>query len=142
MSNLAALNFSEKLYQSLAVGLSLDEALTFARVSIAETEHSYYECDWSRFMAYMPTESAVLFPRSDTSAIRRRQQKVRTERAQTIEGLAKAIDKMDRYTSGHSDRVATYATYLARCSTLFAQTMLVLRLEILVANEFGARLPL
>ena len=32
---------------------------------------------------------------------------------QTIEGLAKAIDKMDRYTSGHSDRVAFYATYLA-----------------------------
>jgi response regulator RpfG family c-di-GMP phosphodiesterase len=33
---------------------------------------------------------------------------------QTIEGLAKAIDKMDRYTSGHSDRVALYATFLAR----------------------------
>ena len=33
---------------------------------------------------------------------------------QTIEGLAKAIDKMDRYTSGHSDRVATYAVHLAR----------------------------
>jgi response regulator RpfG family c-di-GMP phosphodiesterase len=32
---------------------------------------------------------------------------------QTIEGLAKAIDKMDRYTAGHSDRVATYAVYLA-----------------------------
>jgi response regulator RpfG family c-di-GMP phosphodiesterase len=32
---------------------------------------------------------------------------------QTIHGLAKAIDKMDRYTSGHSDRVAVYATYLA-----------------------------
>jgi response regulator RpfG family c-di-GMP phosphodiesterase len=32
---------------------------------------------------------------------------------QTIHGLAKAIDKMDRYTAGHSDRVATYATYLA-----------------------------
>jgi response regulator RpfG family c-di-GMP phosphodiesterase len=32
---------------------------------------------------------------------------------QTIQGLAKAIDKMDRYTAGHSDRVATYATYLA-----------------------------
>jgi HD-GYP domain-containing protein (c-di-GMP phosphodiesterase class II) len=28
---------------------------------------------------------------------------------QTIEGLAKAIDKMDRYTAGHSDRVAAYA---------------------------------
>jgi response regulator RpfG family c-di-GMP phosphodiesterase len=33
---------------------------------------------------------------------------------QTIEGLAKAIDKMDRYTSGHSDRVALYATFLAK----------------------------
>jgi response regulator RpfG family c-di-GMP phosphodiesterase len=32
---------------------------------------------------------------------------------QTIQGLANAIDKMDRYTSGHSDRVATYAVYLA-----------------------------
>ncbi|HOT11112.1 MAG TPA: response regulator [Polyangiaceae bacterium] len=32
---------------------------------------------------------------------------------QTIHGLAKAIDKMDRYTSGHSDRVALYATFLA-----------------------------
>jgi len=32
---------------------------------------------------------------------------------QTIHGLAKAIDKMDRYTAGHSDRVAMYATYLA-----------------------------
>ena len=32
---------------------------------------------------------------------------------QTIRGLAKAIDKMDRYTAGHSERVAVYATYLA-----------------------------
>jgi HD-GYP domain-containing protein (c-di-GMP phosphodiesterase class II) len=33
---------------------------------------------------------------------------------QTIQGLASAIDKMDRYTAGHSDRVATYAMYLAQ----------------------------
>jgi response regulator RpfG family c-di-GMP phosphodiesterase len=32
---------------------------------------------------------------------------------QTIQGLAKAIDKMDRYTAGPSERVALYATYLA-----------------------------
>jgi response regulator RpfG family c-di-GMP phosphodiesterase len=32
---------------------------------------------------------------------------------QTIEGLARAIDKMDRYTAGHSERVAIYAMYLA-----------------------------
>jgi response regulator RpfG family c-di-GMP phosphodiesterase len=34
--------------------------------------------------------------------------------SQTIHGLAKAIDKMDRYTAGHSDRVAMYAMHLGQ----------------------------
>jgi HD-GYP domain-containing protein (c-di-GMP phosphodiesterase class II) len=33
---------------------------------------------------------------------------------QTIRGLANAIDKMDRYTSGHSERVAMYSQLLAQ----------------------------
>ncbi len=33
---------------------------------------------------------------------------------QTIQGLARTIDKMDRYTAGHSDRVAYYAQILAK----------------------------
>ncbi len=32
---------------------------------------------------------------------------------QTIQGLARALDRLDRYPSGHSDRVAMYATMLA-----------------------------
>jgi HD-GYP domain-containing protein (c-di-GMP phosphodiesterase class II) len=46
---------------------------------------------------------------------------------QTIQGLAKAIDKMDRYTSGHSDRVAVYATYLAVLLRLPADVVEVVR---------------
>src|SRR6185436_16027439 len=92
VSNIAALNFAEKLYQSLAVGLSLDEALTFARLWVVESPRSYYDCDWGRFMAYMPTESAVLFPRFEQSAIRRQQRTVRAERAQTIERHAERLD--------------------------------------------------
>jgi response regulator RpfG family c-di-GMP phosphodiesterase len=46
---------------------------------------------------------------------------------QTIQGLAKAIDKMDRYTSGHSDRVATYAMILARRLRLPADVVEIVR---------------
>ncbi|MEJ7733392.1 MAG: HD domain-containing phosphohydrolase [Polyangiaceae bacterium] len=46
---------------------------------------------------------------------------------QTIEGLAKAIDKMDRYTSGHSDRVAMYAVFLARQLGLDANQVEIVR---------------
>jgi response regulator RpfG family c-di-GMP phosphodiesterase len=46
---------------------------------------------------------------------------------QTIQGLAKAIDKMDRYTAGHSDRVATYAMYLATRLGLPPDTIEIVR---------------
>jgi response regulator RpfG family c-di-GMP phosphodiesterase len=46
---------------------------------------------------------------------------------QTIEGLAKAIDKMDRYTSGHSDRVAVYSTFLAKKLGLASDVVDVVR---------------
>lgn len=46
---------------------------------------------------------------------------------QTIEGLAKTIDKMDRYTAGHSDRVAMYAVYLAQKLGLNAQEIEIVR---------------
>lgn len=39
-------------------------------------------------------------------------------------------------------RTMGYASYLARCSTLFCQLLILLRLEILVANEFRVKLPL
>jgi len=46
---------------------------------------------------------------------------------QTIQGLAKAIDKMDRYTAGHSDRVAMYATYLAHRLGLSVEEIEIVR---------------
>jgi len=45
VSNLAALNFAVRLYKSLAVGLSLYEALTYAGLYVVQPGRSYYECD-------------------------------------------------------------------------------------------------
>jgi hypothetical protein len=39
-------------------------------------------------------------------------------------------------------RTMGYATYLARCSTLFIQLMLVFRIELLLAHKFGLRPPI
>ncbi len=46
---------------------------------------------------------------------------------QTIEGLAKAIDRMDRYTAGHSERVAEYAVFLGKELGLGAAEREILR---------------
>jgi response regulator RpfG family c-di-GMP phosphodiesterase len=46
---------------------------------------------------------------------------------QTIQGLARAIDKMDRYTAGHSDRVARYAELLAERVKLPPETVAIVR---------------
>jgi len=46
---------------------------------------------------------------------------------QTIQSLARTIDKMDRYTSGHSERVAGYAVTLARWLGLSEATIEVVR---------------
>jgi CHAT domain-containing protein len=95
VSNLAALNFAEKLYQSLAVGLSLDEALTYARLYVADPARSHYFSDWGRFMAYMPTEAAVLFPRATTASIGRRQREYRQAREQTLDEVKAQAAELD-----------------------------------------------
>lgn len=93
VSNLAALNFAEKLYQSLAVGLSLDESLNYARLYVTDPRRSAYECDWGRFMAYMPTDLSVLFPRSGHKAIQQAQDEVRSARDRTAERTRTRISK-------------------------------------------------
>jgi hypothetical protein len=92
VSNVASLNFAEKFYQSLAVGLSLDEALTYARLYVMQPGRSYHPCDWGRFMAYLPTDSAVLFPRPEQTAMRERQNEVRAGRTQTVGAMTKQLD--------------------------------------------------
>lgn len=46
---------------------------------------------------------------------------------QTIQSLARTIDKMDRYTAGHSERVARYAVLLAQRQGLQSDDILIVR---------------
>jgi hypothetical protein len=62
--------FCEALYARLAVGLSLDEALTAARFQLLNKGgfHGRASVEWGSFMAYMPATEAVLLPRPPEQA--------------------------------------------------------------------------
>jgi hypothetical protein len=84
--NVTAIAFFETLYASLAVGMSLDEAVSWARLHLLEPGVGLAQdsSEWGAFMVYMPTTEAVLFPRPQTGTVRRRQDAARRERQQTI----------------------------------------------------------
>jgi hypothetical protein len=78
--------FCRKLYTSLALGLSLDEAVTWARLHLLEPgvsrlRESY---EWGTFMVYMPSTESVLFPLPAEREAQNRQAQARLERLQTI----------------------------------------------------------
>ena len=107
VSNEAALAFAASLYRALAVGISLDEALTYARLTVLELgmrlkanpdpKHPMLigACDWLRFMAYMPSADAVLFPRPHRTETRREQGSIRTARADLVGDLYQRIMNLD-----------------------------------------------
>jgi hypothetical protein len=63
----AAFAFAAKLYSGLVVGLSLDEAVTGARLHILDDSVGPGS-EWGAFMVYLPTTEAVLFPRPSDEA--------------------------------------------------------------------------
>lgn len=106
VTNDAALAFAAALYRALAVGLSLDEAVSHGRLAVLATairdpagqlskrRLSVSANDWLRFMVYMPSGDAVLFPRPETAANVKAQRAVRRARAGDIDSLYETIGKL------------------------------------------------
>ena len=95
VSNLAALHFAERLYKSLALGLSVDEAVSWARLHIMDDSRSWWPLDWGRFMVYMPAESAVLFPAGRHKALSTRREKAIQAREDTVRRTRRRASKHD-----------------------------------------------
>ncbi len=98
------LAFYEKLYSSLAIGLSLDEAVTWARLSLLEVNEGMtaQTCEWGAFMVYMPTSEPVLMPRPSTPAVRTQQDATRRSRHQTIINVVQNIGTASGQVTGVS----------------------------------------
>ena len=89
--------FCHKLYTSLAIGLSLDEAVTWARLHLLEPgvsplRESY---EWGTFMVYMPSTESVLFPQPAERESQQRQVHARLERQQTIYNVVQIIGSVE-----------------------------------------------
>jgi hypothetical protein len=95
VASISTIEFCAKLYESLAVGLSLDEAMGRARLHVFEWGAGYNLFDWGLFMVHMICPEAVLFPRRPTTAVRRRQRTVRQAHQETIGSTLDLLRKID-----------------------------------------------
>jgi hypothetical protein len=94
----SAIEFCAKLYESLAVGLTLDEAAGRARLHIMEWGRSRDLFDWGLYMVYMPSPEPRLFQRATTRVIASRQESIRKDHLSTAgetQQLARQLDGMD-----------------------------------------------
>ena len=88
--------FFNKLYDSLAVGLSLDEAVTGARHALLNRGASQgRDADtWGQFVIYMPTDDPVLLPQPASPQNQSDQDQTRQE----LQGTIMAAQETDKYT--------------------------------------------
>jgi hypothetical protein len=91
----STIEFCARLYESLAVGLTLDEAVGHARLHVLNWGHHHQLFDWGLYMVYMPSPQAALFPRTSTRTIAARQAGVRREHGAVAESTLQLARELD-----------------------------------------------
>lgn len=87
--------FFPKMYESLAIGLTLDEAISRARFHLVEWGLANDFFDWGLYMVYMPSPEAVLFPRTDNVTLRH-QEKVKQNHKKVVKAATNMVKQMDK----------------------------------------------
>lgn len=88
-----AIVFCQQLYSALALGLSLDEAVTWARLHLLEPGvlGESLQWQWGIFKVHMQTPEAVLFPRPRVPRVTEQQDAARQARQLTIINVTQHI---------------------------------------------------
>jgi hypothetical protein len=96
--------FVQKLYSHLALGLSLDEAVTAARLHLLEPGVSPLQesCAWGVYMVYMPSTTTIPFPKPEDQAVLPYQQAAREERTKLINNYYNIVQNIGTIEPGGS----------------------------------------
>lgn len=99
-----AIAFFQQLYSALAIGLSLDEAVTWARLHLLEPGvlPDSLRWQWGTFMVYMQTPEAVLFPKPRRSQLAEQQNAARRARQVTVINVIQNIGRVEGVVYGVS----------------------------------------
>jgi CHAT domain len=102
VSSEGAVAFAQKLYSSLAVGMSLDEAMSWTRLHLVEAgfNSGTASLEWGTFMAYAPTADSVLLPRPPSPKVRELQEATRQDRKRTIINVYQQIGTVSGQVTG------------------------------------------
>ena len=84
VASISTIEFCAKLYGSLAVGLSLDDAVVRARLHVMEWGAAHDLFDWGLYIVHLVSPDAVLFPRQKTASVKMHQRTVEKAHAETI----------------------------------------------------------
>jgi hypothetical protein len=90
-----AIEFAHRLYASLAIGLSVDEAVIWARQRLVEATSgdSHGRPEWAAFTVYMPTSEPVLLPRPRDASIVDRQEASRRDQARVVDSVKHVLGR-------------------------------------------------
>ena len=95
----STIEFCKTLYESLSLGLTLDESVVRARLHVLEWDHrpeGRKAFDWGLYMVYMPSPQAVLFPRAPSKALKARQDSVRRNHRAVVTTTLQRARELDR----------------------------------------------
>jgi len=97
VASISTNEFFPKLYESLAIGLTLDEAVSRARFHLMEWGLANGFFDWGLYMVYMPSSQAELFPRKDKKT-KLHQEIVKKDHLKIVATTTKMVKEMDKNT--------------------------------------------
>ena len=88
-----AIEFAHRLYASLAIGLSVDEAVIWARQRLVRSGSGRSTPEWAAFTVYMPTSEPVLLPRPRDDSTVERQEASRRDQANAVNSVKHVLGR-------------------------------------------------